>query len=60
MTYCVKATKVGILLVPSPKKEGEDCYKLIDDIKFSYFIINESFRNTSWGDVDTPFLISQP
>ena len=27
----------------------------MDDIKFSHVIIKELFRNTSWGNVDTPF-----
>jgi len=48
------------LLVSSPKKKKKkkkkkECYKLMDDIKFSHVIIKELFRNTSWGNVDTPF-----
>ena len=27
----------------------------MDEIKFSHVIIKELFRNTSWGNVDTPF-----
>ena len=53
-TYCVtKATKVGVLLVRSPKKRKKNCYELMDEIKFSHCITNELFRNTSWGVVDT-------
>ena len=41
------------------KKREKNCYKLMDEIKFSHCIINELFRNTSWGVVDTLFFISQ-
>ena len=49
----IKATKVGVLLVRSPKKREKNCYELMDEIKFSHCITNELFRNTSWGVVDT-------
>ena len=41
------------------KKREKNCNKLMDEIKFSHCIINELFRNTSWGVVDTLFFISQ-
>ena len=52
-TYCVKAIKVGVLLVRSPKKKKKNFYELMDEIKFSHCITNELFRNTSLRIVDT-------